>query len=104
MLCFRLRAIEKIAHGQAVFFVALTLAHRARCADAIFLRAAADRVRFLGSVTTFPFPLLAFNFAHRALCAAAIRARPDADICRRTPVCFPYAEPKAANAAEMRSI
>ena len=53
--------------GQAVVFAAFTFAHRARCAAAILLRALADILRFLGIVTTFPFPLLALTFAHRAL-------------------------------------
>jgi hypothetical protein len=45
------------------FLVAFTVAHRARCAAAIRLRAAGDIVRFLGMVL---FPLLLFTFAHRA--------------------------------------
>src|SRR5579864_7971641 len=76
--------------GQAAFLAAFTFAHRARCAAAIFLRAAADIVRFLGIGTTFPFPPSALTFAHRALWAAAILALPAAEIPRRVPVCFPY--------------
>jgi hypothetical protein len=49
---------------------ALTLAHRARCAAAIFFRAAADIVFFFGMLTTFcfcpPFPRAS---AQRALLA-----------------------------------
>jgi hypothetical protein len=74
--------------GQAVCFAAFTLAHRARCAAAIFLRAAADIVRFLGIDTTFILPLFAFTFAHRARCAAAILALPAADILPRVLVRF----------------
>ena len=51
--------------GQAVFFAAFTFAHRARCAAAIFLRAAADIVRFLGIATTLTL-LFFFTFAHLA--------------------------------------
>ena len=71
---------------------------------AIFFRAAADIVRFLGIVTTLPFSLLAFTFAHRALWAAAILALPASDIPRRVPVCFPYAAPKAESAAAIALI
>jgi hypothetical protein len=46
----------------AAFF---TFAHRSRCAAAIFFRAAADIVRFVGITTTFGFPFFAFSFAHR---------------------------------------
>jgi hypothetical protein len=47
-------------------FAAFASAHRARCAAAIFFRAATDILRFLGIATTFillPFDLA---FAHRA--------------------------------------
>jgi hypothetical protein len=54
---------------------AFTLAYRARCAAAIFLRADADLVR-LG------FGARPFAFAHRAFCAKLIRRRADADIVR----------------------
>jgi hypothetical protein len=55
---------------------ALTFAHRARCAAAIFLRAARDIIFFFaGTLTTFCFcPPVALTLAHRARCAAAIRA------------------------------
>jgi len=52
--------------GYAVFFAAFAFAHRARCAAAIFLRAAADIVRFLGIVTTLTWSPFAFTFAQRA--------------------------------------
>jgi hypothetical protein len=62
------------------FSAAFTFAHRARCAAAIFLRAAADIVFFLGIATTFCFrPAFARTLAHRALCAAAILARAAAE-------------------------
>jgi len=83
----------------AGFFAAFTFSHRARCAAAIFLRAAADIVRFFGIVTTLPFPLFAFTFAQRARWAAAILALPAADIPPRVAVFFPYAVPKAKSAA-----
>jgi hypothetical protein len=62
--------------SHALFFRAFSFAHRARCAAAIFLRAAADIVFFFGMATTFRFcgPLFARAFAHRALWAAAILA------------------------------
>jgi hypothetical protein len=47
----------------AVFFAALTFAQRARCADAILFRAAADSVRFFGIVITFCSPSFALTFA-----------------------------------------
>ena len=52
-------------------FAALTFAHRARCAAAIFLRAEADRVRLIGAepvVFAAPAPGFdpAFTFAHLA--------------------------------------
>jgi hypothetical protein len=60
----------------AFFCCALALAHLARCAAAIFLRADADIVR-LG------FPAWPdFCFAHRARCAAAILLRPATEIVR----------------------
>jgi hypothetical protein len=68
----------------AFFFPALTFAHRARCAAAIFLRADADMVRLAGAepVTAFagcdPFRA----FAHRARCASAIFLREAADTIR----------------------
>jgi hypothetical protein len=92
------------APGQAVFFAAFTLAQRARCAAEIFLRAAADKVRFLGIVTKFFLPFFDFNLDQRALWAAAILARPGADILRRVFVGFPYAAPKAVSAAEIPCI
>ena len=69
---------------QAALFAPLTLAHLARCATAIFRRAEADIVRFLG-ISAMPFA-----FAQRAFWAAATRARPLADIFRRglTPLVF----------------
>ena len=67
------------------FFAALTFAHRAFCADAIFLRAAADTLR-CGLTPLFPETLpAAFSaliFAQRARVAAAIRFLPAADIWR----------------------
>jgi hypothetical protein len=51
------------------FWAALIFAHRARCAAAIFLRAAADIVFFLGMVTTCGFcpPFArAFSYALRS--------------------------------------
>jgi len=62
------------------FWAAFTLAHRARCAAAIFLRAVADIVFFLGMLTTFCCPLFVRTLAHRALWAAAILALPAAEI------------------------
>jgi hypothetical protein len=53
--------------GRYAFLAAFTLAHLARCAAAIFLRAAADIVRLFGIVTTFCVcPLPARTFAQRA--------------------------------------
>jgi hypothetical protein len=89
---------------QAVFFAALTFAHRTRCAAAILLRALADIVRFLGIVTGFAVSPLAFTFAHRALWAAAILALPAADIPPRGAAPFPYADPKAESAAPIAFI
>src|ERR1035438_4500829 len=79
----------------AALFWALTLAHLARCAAAIFFRATADIVRLLGIATTFCFPPL--TFAHRALWAAAIRALPAADNLRRL-ACTPERAPNTASA------
>jgi hypothetical protein len=62
-------------HYAAFFACALTFAHLARCAAAIFLRADADMVRF-----GFIFPTLLFPvFAHRFFCAKLIFLRADAD-------------------------
>ena len=73
------------------FWAAFTFAHRARCAAAIFFRAAADIVFFLGMLTTFCFcPPFLRNFAHRALWAAAIFALAAAEMLRLVPVRFPY--------------
>jgi hypothetical protein len=60
----------------AAFFAAFTLADRALCVAAIFLRAAADSVRFPRIGTTLA---VLQNFAQRALWAAAILARADLD-------------------------
>jgi hypothetical protein len=85
--------------SQAVFFAAFTFAHLALCAAAIFLRAAAESVRFPLIGTTFAdLPALSRTFAQRALWAAAILARAAPDILL-LPVAFPYALPKAAGAA-----
>ena len=93
------RSRPRFGIGQALFFAAFTFAHRARCAAAIFLRAAADSVRFFGIAMTLGLPLFAFTFAHRAFWAAAILALPAADILPRVPFCFPYVVPKAESAA-----
>jgi hypothetical protein len=90
----------------AVFFwAALTFAHLALCAAAIFLRAAADIVLFFGMLTTFCLcPAFPRTFAHRALWAAAILALAAADKCLRFLVLFPYEPPlSAASAASRRS-
>jgi hypothetical protein len=65
---------------------------------AIFLRADADMVFFLGMLTTLGFcgPLFARAFAHRALWAAAILALPAAEIMRLAPVRLPYVSPSSA--------
>jgi hypothetical protein len=47
--------VFRLSPAQADFFAAFTFAQRVRCAAAIFLRAAADIVRFLGMVTKLPF-------------------------------------------------
>lgn len=67
---------QNLSDNQALFFAAFTFAHRARCAAAIFLRAAAESVRLPRIGTTFAFSR---TFAQRALWAAAILARADAD-------------------------
>jgi hypothetical protein len=87
------------------FWAAFTLAHLARCAAAIFFRAAADIVFFLGMLTTFCFcPAFLRTFAHRALWAAAILVLPAAEIVRRVPALLPYEPPlRAASAASRLS-
>jgi len=87
------------------FWAAFTFAYRARWAAAIFLRAAADIVLFLGMLTTFCFcPPFLRTFAHLARWAAAILALAAADKCLRFPVLFPYELPlSAASAASRRS-
>ena len=88
------------SNHQAVFFPAFTRAHRALCAAAILLRAAAESVRFLRIGTTFfSPPAFSRTFAQRALWAAEIRARAAAESLPLVPVCFPYALPNAASAA-----
>jgi hypothetical protein len=72
----------------AAFF---TFAHRALCAAAIFLRAAADIVRFGFAVLVF---------AHRAFCTTLILRRAAADVVRDAP--FKLTLPRAASAASMR--
>ena len=81
------------------FFPALTFAHGARCAAAIFRRADADTVRlgFPGFVLAFPDA----RFAQRTFCAMLIFLRAAADIVR-VPFDFadpPYAPTKAVSAA-----
>jgi hypothetical protein len=93
------KSIRKSGRDQALFFAAFTLAHRARCAAAIFLRAAADSDRFFDIATTLLLPL-ALTFAHRAFWAAAILALPAAESFL-VPICFAPALPKAASAALM---
>ena len=61
------------------FFAALTFAHLARCAAAIFLRADADMVRLGFVLPAWSFAAL---FAHRAFCARLIRLRVEADSVR----------------------
>jgi hypothetical protein len=70
------------------FFAAFTFAHRAFCAAAMRLRAAADIFR--RGLTplfpkTLPTPFSARTLAHRARVAAAILALPAADIWRFGP-------------------
>ena len=59
----------------AAIFFCLTFVHRARCAAAIFLRAAADIVRVGFTATPFVDAL----FAHRAFCARLIFLRAAAE-------------------------
>jgi hypothetical protein len=71
----------------AFFWAALTFAHRARCAAAIFLRAAADMMRFTWvEPVVLAAPAVGFDpfraFAHLAFCARAIFRREAADIIR----------------------
>src|ERR1700686_2968428 len=83
--CLALRAfIYRVTPTRyAVFFAAFTFAHRALCAAAIFLRAAAESVRLPRMGTTFfSPPAVSRTFAQRALWAAAMRARPNAAIRR----------------------
>ena len=75
-------ALFALRLAYAVLLWALTLAHRARCAAAIFFRDAADIVRLFGMVTMFCFPPLIL--AQRALWAAAILFLPAADNCLLT--------------------
>ena len=88
--------------GYAGFFPTLAFAHLALCAAAIFLRAAAESLRFAFVGTTFPsVPAFAdLTLAQRALWAAAILPRADAESFRG-PVPFAYVLPKAASAALM---
>jgi hypothetical protein len=82
------------------FWAAFIVAQRARCAAAIFLRAAADIVFFLGMATTFFFCLpVPRAFAHRALWAAAILALPAAEISRLVPVRLLNESPSSAASA-----
>jgi hypothetical protein len=60
------------------FLPAFTFAHLARCAAAIFRRAAADMVRLTGTGPA----AFADRFAHRAFCARLMRLRAEADIVR----------------------
>jgi len=77
-------------------------AHLARCAAAIFLRAAGDIVRALrAAISTIFCPL---TFAQRARCAAAIFRRADADMgflarFGRAPLKLPFKLPRADRAA-----
>jgi hypothetical protein len=57
--------ILKSGLDHAVFFAAFTFAQRARCAAAIFLRAAADIVRLRGIVAALLLSFLALTFAQR---------------------------------------
>jgi len=70
--------------GYAAFFAARIFTQRAFCAVAIFLRAAADIVRFAGDelvVLATGFDPLRI-FAQRAFCASAIFRREAAEITR----------------------
>lgn len=80
---------------------ALTFAHRARCAAAIFFRAAAERVRLGREPLVLFAPDCPRTFAHRAFCAAAILRRAAADKLRRETVAnFPPSNlPSTARAA-----
>jgi hypothetical protein len=84
----------------AFFFPAFTLAHRARCAAAIFLRADADIVRFTVAEAVAAAGCDRLRaLAHRFFCATLIFLRADADKVR----CLFDAElPKAASAAVKR--
>jgi hypothetical protein len=72
----------------AFYFPALGFAQRARCAAAIFARAAELMVRFFGTAPLVELaagvgcPLAARIFAQRARAATAMRARPAGDIWR----------------------
>jgi hypothetical protein len=57
--------------------LAFTLAHRARCAAAIFRRPAAEILRL--GFAALGWPLAAARFAHRAFCARLILLRPAAE-------------------------
>ena len=73
-------AADKQTHPAFFCCLALTFAHRARCAAAIFRRAAADSVRLgLAVGASVPKVLL----AHRAFCARLIFLRTAADNVRR---------------------
>jgi hypothetical protein len=86
------------------FCAAFTFAHLSFWAAAIFLRAAADIVLFLGILTTFGFcgPSFARTFAHRARWAAAILALAASDKRLRVPVLFPWEPPLSAASAASR--
>jgi hypothetical protein len=58
------RIFRRLHHPFAAF--AFAFAHRARCAAAIFLRAATDILRLSGIATTFALFPFALAFAHRA--------------------------------------
>jgi hypothetical protein len=73
----------------AAFFAAFTFAHRARWKAAIFLREAADMVRFgtagadaAGFFSTVPGCAPFLTFAHLAFCPSAIFRRDAAEIIR----------------------
>jgi hypothetical protein len=63
-------------------FAAFAFAHRARCAAAIFFRAATDIVRLLGIATTFVLLPFDLAFAHRAFCEKCpdLRGRGNGDV------------------------
>jgi hypothetical protein len=77
----QLRLLHWIHLQAAAFFAALTFAHLARCAAAIFLRADAEMVRFAGAEPATAFagcdPFRAF--AHRFFCAMLMRLRAEAE-------------------------